>query len=93
MTALGYNELKGRTILGKGGREVGELSGILIDVDDWRVTSIEIKVHKDVLEAMGMKRPVFGTQSITVPISQISRTSDAILLEAELSEVQFTNNK
>jgi len=93
MTSLSYDELKGRTILGKGGREIGELSGILIDVDDWRVASIEIKVHKDVLEAMGMKRPVFGTQTIAVPISQISRTSDAILLEAELSEVLFSNKK
>ena len=90
MTSLSYNELKGRTILGKGGREIGELSGILIDADDWRVKSIDIKVHKDALEAMGMKRPMFGTQTITVPISQISRTSDAILLEAELSEVLFS---
>ena len=93
MTSQSFNELQGRTILDKGGREIGELAEIEIDVDDWRVTSIEIRVHKDVLEDMGMKRPVFGTKNIKVPISQISRTSDAILLEAELSEVLFSNKK
>lgn len=93
MTPISFNELKGRMIMGKGGREIGVLTGIDVDVDKWRVTNIEIKVNKDVLEAMGMKRPVFGTQTITVPISQISRTSDAILLETELSEVLFSNKK
>ena len=41
----------------------------------------------------GIKRPLFGTQTIIVPSSQISRTFDAILLEAELSEVLFSNKK
>lgn len=93
MTTISFSELEGRTVLGKGGREIGELAGIYIDVDNWKVTYIEVKVLKDVLEDMGMKRPVFGTQTIKVPISQISRTSDAILLEAELSEVSFSNEK
>jgi hypothetical protein len=38
-------------------------------------------------------RPTFGTRTITVPITQISRTSDAILLETELSEFLFKNKK
>ncbi|MFO8070504.1 MAG: PRC-barrel domain-containing protein [Polyangia bacterium] len=93
MTQIGFKELKGRMIMDKGGHEIGVLAGIDLNVDNWRVTDIEIKVNKGVLKAMGIKRPVFGTQAITVPISQISRTSDAILLEAELSKIQFSNKK
>ena len=80
-------------VLGKGGREIGVLAGVVIDVEDWQVTHIEVKVNKDVLETMGMKRPVFGTRTIKVPVSQISRSSDAILLEAELPEVLFSDQE
>lgn len=86
---MNYEDLEGMLVLGEGGREVGLVTEIAVDVEDWRLVALEVKVNKDVLEEMGMKRPVFGTRTVRVPISQIARIADVILLKTELPDVEF----
>ena len=45
--------LRGRTVVASEGLAIGTVTLLFIDVDGWRVESLQVKLHKDIADRIG----------------------------------------
>jgi len=86
---MSNNELVGKMIVAGDGREVGEVDNVYIDVAQWRVTAIGVRLRREVLEELHLRRPLLGSQTIRLPVEQVAAVSDTVVLKPALAEVSF----
>lgn len=89
MSIVGSRKLMGKTIVSQDGTEVGEIHGLDVDVESWRVEALEVKLDRGVLERMNLKKPIFGTQSVRLAVERVSGVSDTVVLKHTLDEIAF----
>jgi len=82
-------ELSGKRVVSQDGRVIGEIESLHIDVESWRVAFIGVKVRKDVLDELRLKRPFIGTQVIRIAADQISGASDTVVLKPPFSGLTY----
>lgn len=66
---LSEETLRGRTVVASDGLAIGAVTLVFIDVDGWRVESLQVKLHKDIadwLHAGAVEIPVRMVQSVGV---------------------------
>ncbi len=85
--------LVGMKIIGQHGREVGVISDMFADVETWHLQSLEVKLNRETLDDLKLKRPWFGTQTVHVPVSEISGATDNLVLKHPLEEMEFSGGK
>lgn len=71
----------GTTVIGQHGKVVGTISDVSVDVTSWQLSSLEIKLDREAVDALKLKHPWFGSQLITVPVAEISGASNIVVLE------------
>jgi sporulation protein YlmC with PRC-barrel domain len=85
-------KLQSKKVFSQDGREVGEIEGFSFD-SDWNVVSFTLRVRREVLEELGLKKPMMGTQTVELNVDQVSGLSDSLILRTKLSEVLVTGGK
>ena len=85
--------LVGMKIIGQHGREVGIITDMLANVETWQLQSLEVKLNRETLDDLKLKLPWFGTQSIHVPVSEISGATDNLVLKCLLEEMEFSGGE
>lgn len=81
--------LLGKKIVTQDGREIGHVDAVFVDTDDWRVDQLAVKLRKDVLEELSLRRPLIGTQVVRIPTDQIAGASDTVVLRPEAADLSF----
>lgn len=81
------DELNGKGVLTQDGREIGKISDLVVDHDAWKVTSVVVKLDRDLLEQFDMKKPMFGTHAVALPVSFVSGVGDKLVLHKKLEDV------
>ena len=82
-------DLNGKRVVSQDGRVIGEVESLHVDVERWKVVAIGVKVRKEVLDELSLRRPFIGTQVIRIPADQIAGASDTVVLRPPFSEVTF----
>ena len=85
--------LVGMKIIGQHGREVGMITDMLANVETWQLQSLEVKLNRETLDDLKLKLPWFGTQTVHVPVSDISGATDNLVLKCLLEEMEFSGGK
>lgn len=88
MAELKFSDLEGKGVLTQDGRAIGTVSDMMLTDTEWTVTSLVVKIDRDLLEEFGMKKPMFGTQTVLVSVSAVSGVSDKIILRKAFEEVK-----
>jgi sporulation protein YlmC with PRC-barrel domain len=84
-----YEEaLSGRSVIDSTGRSIGEVVGLLIDAEAWRVEAVRVKLHKDVTAELGASHGTFRAARLDVPTGFIQNISDAIVLSGPIAALQ-----
>jgi sporulation protein YlmC with PRC-barrel domain len=84
-----YEEaLSGRSVIDSSGRSVGEVVGLLIDPETWRIEALRVKLHKDVTEEIGASHGTFRAARLDVPTAFIHNVSDAIVLSGPIGTLR-----
>lgn len=83
------SSLSNRRVLTADGRQLGEVSDVELDAVRWRVTRLAVRLRRDVLDELGLSRPLVGTRTVWMPISLVAAVGDAVVLHVPLSEVTF----
>jgi sporulation protein YlmC with PRC-barrel domain len=84
-----YEEaLSGRSVIDSSGRSVGEVVGLLIDPETWRIDALRVKLHKDVTEEIGASHGTFRAARLDVPTAFIHNVSDAIVLSGPIGTLR-----
>ena len=80
-----YEEaLSGRSVIDSAGRSIGEIVGLLVDPETWRIEAIRVKLHKDVTQEIGASHGAFRAARLDVPTSFIQNISDAVVLNGPI---------
>lgn len=87
MAEIKWSELEGRGVITADGREIGEISDVVINHESWSVEAVVLKLGRELLEVFHMKRPMFGTQTFQIPTSTVSSVGDKVLLNKKLEEL------
>ncbi|TVS19403.1 MAG: hypothetical protein EA424_08610 [Planctomycetaceae bacterium] len=85
--------LKGIAIIGQHGREIGAVTDLYIDIETWQCQSLEVKLNRAALEDLKLKRPWFGTQTVRVPVNEISGATENLVLKCVLEELEFSGGQ
>ena len=85
--------LLGMKIIGQHGREIGVITDMFADVETWQLQSLEVKLNRETLDDLKLKRTWFGTQTVRVPVSEISGATDNLVLKSTLEEMDFSGGK
>ena len=80
--------LSGRSVIDSSGRSIGEVVGLLIDVEKWSIEAVRVKLHKDVTEEIGASHGTFRAARLDVPIAFIHNVSDSIVLSGPIGSLQ-----
>jgi sporulation protein YlmC with PRC-barrel domain len=80
------SKLKGKTVITEDSFNVGEISEANMD-DNWKITSILLKLTKEATDYLGFKKPRFGHITISLPIGYIKGLRDVITLNKKRSEL------
>jgi len=90
---LTAEQLKTKKVLSSDGREVGTVTGVQFDVQTWTVLWLDVKVLRDALPDMGLKKPLMGTHSIKISPDRIHNITDAVMLSPTIAELgAFANS-
>jgi sporulation protein YlmC with PRC-barrel domain len=84
-----YEEaLSGRSVIDSSGRSIGEVVGLLIDVEKWSIEVVRVKLHRDVTEEIGASHGTFRAARLDVPIGFVHNVSDSIVLSGPIGSLQ-----
>ena len=87
MTRLvSFTELADKFVICSNGFDLGQLNGVDIDTANWQITFLHVKLSKPAAEDLGFKKR-FGTSTVCVPVSLVSKVGDNVLLNKSLDEL------
>jgi sporulation protein YlmC with PRC-barrel domain len=80
-------KLRGKKIITADGREVGEVGALEIELDTWKIQWLELKLLRDVLETLGLKKPLFGTIHARLAPERIRSVTDNVVLTVDFAQL------
>lgn len=87
MVKRAYGELRGMKVIGAGGRIVGEVDDIELDVTTWRMASLVVRVQSDALAELGLAKPFWSHARLKVPVLQVSGATDVVILHSSVADL------
>jgi sporulation protein YlmC with PRC-barrel domain len=88
MRILYEEALVGRRVLDATGRSIGEVDGLMLDPQSWRVEALRVKLDKDVTEEIHAPKGMFRAARLDIPVEFIQDVSDAVLLKGPVASLQ-----
>jgi sporulation protein YlmC with PRC-barrel domain len=85
---LSDENLRGRTIITVDGQVIGQITGFLLDCEDWSVESLQITLPKDIADAIGAHRSVFRAGQLEIPVRLVHSVGDAVVLNVPMSDLR-----
>ena len=76
-----YKKIEGKEVIGGLAHTIGKVSDIEVNTNTWKITHICVDVDKNVVEDLGLKKPIIGSVKATIPVEMIQAISDSILLK------------
>ncbi len=76
-----------RNVLTTDGRRIGQMTGIKIDMATWTIEAIVIRLEKAILDELNIRKPIFSTPTVSMPVNLVSRVSDVVQLNAEFASL------
>jgi sporulation protein YlmC with PRC-barrel domain len=71
---LKFSELVDKNVYSEGGFDVGKIKDISIDVEEWKVTHLEVELTKEATEQiLGVKPALFNLPRNTLAISALEK--------------------
>lgn len=77
---LSDESLRGRTVVASDGVAVGTVTMLFIDVDGWRVESLQTKLHRNIADRIGADRSWLHAGVVEIPIRMVQSVGDAVVL-------------
>ena len=83
---LSDESLRGRTVIASDGLAIGSIAQLFIDIDGWRVESVQVELHRDVADRLGAGRSWLHAGAVEIPIRLVQSVGDAMVLAIGVDE-------
>jgi sporulation protein YlmC with PRC-barrel domain len=74
-------QLVGTRVVSQDGFVLGDVAGLVLDTDSWRIAEIAIRLRRESLEPLRLRKKKIGSQTVHLPSEEISGVSDAVVLK------------
>ena len=86
-SAVSY--LMGRKVISADGATIGAVESVLIDLDDWSLNSLRVKLDKTAYERLGIKKGlIFGKTVSGLLVNLIEAVTENIMLNVTADELK-----
>lgn len=82
MATITTRDILDKKVLTQDGREVGHVEALELDQGTWNVPALLVKLRRDQLEPLGLKRPMFGGKTTRLGVDQVADVTDHVVLKA-----------
>ncbi|MBI4508383.1 MAG: PRC-barrel domain-containing protein [Deltaproteobacteria bacterium] len=83
-----YEEsLRRRAVIDSAGRLIGEVDGIFMDPEAWKIAALRIKLRREVADELGASRRTFRPATVAVPTEMVQGLGDAVVLRVPASSL------
>jgi sporulation protein YlmC with PRC-barrel domain len=79
--------LRAKKVLTLDGRHVGEVTGLEVDLDGWRVQWLSVKLLREVLDGLRVKKPLFGSVTVRLSPERVRSVTDHVMLTLEFDRL------
>ena len=93
MSLITSRELRGKAVFSQDGRQLGLVEALEVSHASWRIVGFEVKLKREVLSAMNLKKPMMGTQVVLIAPDEVSGIGDAIILKNTIGDVIHSGGK
>ena len=80
------DQLFGLRVITHDGAELGKVQDVEIETEGWRLTGLVVRLERDVLERLRMRKPLIGTQEMLVSVADVVGVSDNVVLSRPLGD-------
>lgn len=80
--------LRGRNVIASDGVAIGQVTALFLDANQWRVESLQVKLHKDIADRVGAEHTWFRAGALEIPTRAIQSVGDAVVLSVAVDELR-----
>ena len=81
------DKLRDKKVITADGRQIGEVVGLEIELDGWQVQWLDVKLLRDVLDGLKVKKPMFGTVTARFAPERVRNVTDNVVLTIDFDQV------
>ena len=85
---LKASKINGRSVITADAYELGEVNGTHIDEKTWVTTHLDVDLTSEAAGRLGLKKPMLGSVTVSLPIVHIKQMGDVIALNKSLPELE-----
>jgi sporulation protein YlmC with PRC-barrel domain len=86
LVLVNFNEVVGKDVIGAKGYNLGSVKGAEINVVEWKVTHLRVKLSNQAADELGFKKK-FRSSTVCMPVSLISAIGDVVTLNSTRTEI------
>ncbi len=83
------SQLIGLRVVSQDGHLLGEVDSLVIDTGTWQVAELAVRLRREALEPLHLKKRVLGSQTVRIASDHISGVGDAVVLKRRRDELSF----
>jgi len=81
-------DIIGKSVINEEGVTLGEVVDYLIDIDEWDVTDVQVKMEKTVAKELGLKTPFFGSLLVLFSVDLILSAEDNVMIGIDRDDIK-----
>lgn len=79
--------LIGMDISGSDGADIGKVTDLLVDTENWMKPHILVKLNKDLLESLSINRSLLSKTRLGISMTHVVGIADVVMLDTSLDEM------
>lgn len=80
-------QLKGRPVIDRNGKNLGQVTDVSLNPRDWRVTGFIVDVDREIADRLHLDRPMMGNARLQVGAERVETFGDNLILNVGLAEI------
>ena len=85
---LSDENLRGRTVIAADGQVIGDIAGLFLETNSWRVESLQVRLRKEVADQLGATRSIFHAGTLEMPIRMVQSVGDTVVLSVATHDLR-----
>lgn len=81
------DKLRNKKVITADGRQIGEVVGLELELDGWKVQWLDVKLAREVLEGLKVKKPFIGTVTVRFAPERVRSVTDSVVLAVDFDQV------
>lgn len=81
-------DIIGKIVANGDGFVIGVIDDYLIDLSNWQICDIQVKIEKATAKDLGLKTPFFGSLLVLIDIAHIRSATDQVIIDIPVGEFQ-----